>query len=135
MAALLVSRDKAAAVEAGVKRGASPSLETAPDASKPPAKKARSGGGGGNGAGKDGTELVRLTGKPDGSFKEQPYFFLDGNAADVQDAVRFFKLRDFAQDCLYVRNSNGDAVRSVYYSSELIKVSHRLDASAATVAR
>ena len=36
--------------------------------------------------------------------------------------MRFFKLRDFSQDCLYVRNSNGDAVRSVYYSSELIKV-------------
>lgn len=115
-------RTKAAAVEAGVKRGPSPSLEAAPDAAKPPAKKARTQ----QASGGTGPDLVRLTGKPDPSFKEQPYFFLDGANDDVQNAIKFFKLRDFPADGLYVRNTNGDAIRSVYHASDLVKVRRAL---------
>ncbi|CDZ98436.1 tRNA cytosine-5-methylases and related enzymes of the NOL1/NOP2/sun superfamily [Phaffia rhodozyma] len=109
------------AVEAGIKRGASPSLESSSKTSQPVPKKARQEAMALK-LSVNGVPEINLSRKPDPTFKEHPYYFLNADSDEVKAAVNFFELSsEFPTSTLYVRNINGDAVRSVYHTCEMGK--------------
>ncbi|KAL7408753.1 S-adenosyl-L-methionine-dependent methyltransferase, partial [Mrakia frigida] len=114
---------------AGSKRVASPSLDASPSAGQSAPKKARSDVAAGAAPvptpkviiGANMNE-IKPNGKPDGSFKEKPYVFMDAEGGELNTAIEHFGLKStFSPGNLYVRNETGEALRSVYYTSDLIK--------------
>lgn len=60
--------------------------------------------------------------KPDTSFKENPYTFLKPDDANILQCARNLSLNSkFPFDCILVRNPDGSAVRSMYFTTPMVR--------------
>ena len=67
-------------------------------------------------------DLSSKSGRLPRDANEEPFIFLDPSNSELQKCYSFYGFSDsFPKDCALVRNSTGEPLRTIYYTSPIIK--------------